>query len=177
MPDAQGHDADGAFRGYTDERAESSGAVVVIEDVAHGDGMSESDYSDKLLGWATAPPRFGTKMDETIFNDLSVRLHEPYWLLHEGNCEHFVVFDEIRLWHADDPAKGYPLTLQITPPQLDICRACSKVPAVQAVVGDIRLGESPSLLCGPCWRMMGPGAEDVTTIPLPKHEHGWQLSV
>ncbi|KAG8213734.1 hypothetical protein J3R82DRAFT_10439 [Butyriboletus roseoflavus] len=38
----------------------------------------------------------------------------------------------------------------------DICKACAKVPAVLTVVGDIRLGESPCLLCAPCWRNMGP---------------------
>lgn len=37
-----------------------------------------------------------TSMHDTPFSALTLRLHEPYWLLHQGNCEHFVVLDEIR---------------------------------------------------------------------------------
>ena len=35
-------------------------------------------------------------MRETSFQTLSLRINEPYWLLHAGNCEHFVVIDQIR---------------------------------------------------------------------------------
>ena len=35
-------------------------------------------------------------MRETSFQALSLRINEPYWLLHAGNCEHFVVIDQIR---------------------------------------------------------------------------------
>lgn len=40
--------------------------------------------------------RAETSMHDTPFSALSLRLHEPYWLLHQGSCEHFVVLDEIR---------------------------------------------------------------------------------
>lgn len=132
-----------------------------------------------------------TSMHQTTFTSLSLRLNEPYWALHQGNCEHFIVIDEIRyvslgflisgliislrLQHPSDLPSGYPLTIQITPPLLDLCRACSKVPAVWSIVGDMRLGESPCVLCGPCWRNMGdPNRDDtVFIVPLPKHELGW----
>ena len=35
-------------------------------------------------------------MRETPFHDLSLRINEPYWLLHAGNCDHFVIIDQIR---------------------------------------------------------------------------------
>lgn len=57
--------------------------------------------------------------------------------------------------------------LQATPPLLDLCRACSKVPAIVSIVGDVRLGESPCLMCGPCWRNMGDplgGSQIVTPL-------------
>lgn len=109
---------------------------------------------------------------ETSFDTLSVRLHEPYWLLHKGNCEHFFTIDQIRcvpgsatglffvyisysLQHPSDPDDGYPLTLQETPILVDLCRCCGKVPGVWSVKGDVRLGESPCILCAPCWRCMG----------------------
>ncbi|KAI0066140.1 hypothetical protein BV25DRAFT_1905765 [Artomyces pyxidatus] len=155
----------------------SAGYVLVIEGVAYGDGLNEVDYADKLIAYMRSPPKKGTKMHETTFSSLSVRLNEPYWLLHQGNCEHFLIIDQIRLLHPEDPQAGYPLTLQITPPLLDTCRACSKVPAVYSIIGDVRLGESPCILCAPCWKAMGTpkgkDADEVMVIPLPLHEFGW----
>lgn len=77
-------------------------------------------------------------------------------------------------YSSDPPVSSYPLTTQITPPLLDLCRACNKVPAVYSIIGDIRLGESPFLICRPCWRWMGEPKEDgVVVVPLSRHELGW----
>jgi hypothetical protein len=35
-------------------------------------------------------------MHDTALNALTIRLHKPYWLLHAGDCEHFLVFEHIR---------------------------------------------------------------------------------
>jgi len=120
-----------------------------------------------------------------------MRINEPYWLVHSGNCEHFLVVDQIRrvfgnfqvyvllfsnnlplsrLHHPSDPASGYPLTVQITPPILDLCRACGKVPALWSIIGDVRLGETPCLMCGPCWKSMGE-SDDATVLPLAEHSY------
>ncbi|KII92802.1 hypothetical protein PLICRDRAFT_37596 [Plicaturopsis crispa FD-325 SS-3] len=176
---------DGRVVGYEkgSARTESSGHVMCVEGVAYGDGQSEEDYADKLIKHLDAIPakkrppitKGATSMHDTPFASLTLRLNEPYWLLHEGNCEHFIVVDQIRLQHPTDPASGYPLTLHMTPPLLDLCRICAKVPAVLSIVGDIRLGESPCVVCDPCWRHMGDANDDegIIVVPLPKYEHGW----
>ncbi|KAL4254984.1 SNAPC3/SRD2 family protein [Abortiporus biennis] len=163
----------------------SGSAVICIEGTVYGDGLSEEDYSDKLLKFHHLNPHQinqtlvkGTSMHDTTFSSLSLRLHQPYWLLHLGDCEHFFVVEEIRLHHPrDPPISAFPLTTQITPPLLDLCRACNKVPAVYSIVGDIRLGESPFVMCATCWRWLGPPREseahNVTVVPLPKYEFGW----
>ncbi|KZV73290.1 hypothetical protein PENSPDRAFT_627455 [Peniophora sp. CONT] len=162
-------------------RAESLGAVMVIEGVAYGDGLSENDYSDKLIEKLSDPPQKGDAMHQIRLDSLAIRLNEPYWLLHEGSCEHFIVFDQIRFWQpqtTDVPdTVGYPLTTHMAPVGLSLCISCGKVPALYAVLGDLRLGQSPAHMCGPCWRMIGPenAASDVRIVPLPKHEHGWVL--
>ena len=207
---------DGTFVGYDPGPSKHpSGYVVVIEDTAYGDGLTENDYaryaylfetvrtlvddhlhpSSKLAAHTSKPLTIGSKMNDTLFSALSLRLNHPYWLLHHGNCEHFLVIDQIRqvfsfsntrcllvelflssLLHAHDPPSGYPLTTGVTPPLLGNCRACSKVPAVYSIVGDMRLGESPCILCAPCWRNMGmpkgEEAENIIAIPLPKYEFG-----
>jgi snRNA-activating protein complex subunit 3 len=81
------------------------------------------------------------------------------------------------LEHPSDLIDGYPLTLAIQPIMIDMCRGCFKVPAVWAVQGDIRLGESPCMLCAPCWRKMGmprnANTGQILVVPLPKYELGW----
>ena len=73
-----------------------------------------------------------------------------------------------RLLHPSDAQSGYPLTIQITPSPFDLCRACSRVPAVWSIVGDVRLGENPCVLCDPCWKSMGESKEEgVVALPLP----------
>lgn len=142
-----------------------------------------------------------TSIYETSLSSLSVRLNQPYYLLHQGNCEHFIVIDQIRLLHPADPSPNsqiasaqphtsspsssaisthlgaiqdpYPLTIQITPPLPPVCRACNKAPAVYSIVGDIRLGESPCVLCNVCWRVLGDGDVGVVVVPLPRYELGW----
>jgi len=168
---------DGTFVGYDSVPSKHpNGYVVVIEDTAYGDGLTENDYAGKLAAHISKPLTIGSKMHDTLFSSLSLRLNHPYWLLHHGNCEHFLVIDQIRLLHAHDPPTGYPLTTGITPPLLGNCRACSKVPAVYSIAGDMRLGESPCILCAPCWRNMGmpkgKEAENIMVIPLPKYEIG-----
>ena len=151
--------------------------------------------TSKLVAHTSKPLTIGSKTHETPFSSLSLCLNHPYWFVHHGNCEHFLVVDQIRyvfhpplylpllisflssLLHPHDPPSGYPLTTHITPPLLGNCRACSKVPAVYSIVGDMRLGESPCILCAPCWRNMGMPkdneAEPVMVIPLPKYEFGY----
>ncbi|KXN91049.1 snRNA-activating protein complex subunit 3 [Leucoagaricus sp. SymC.cos] len=158
---------------------EDSGCVVCIEGTAYGDGR-EGDYAAKLVDHLATvskskPPleKATGSLDATILSSLSIRVNEPYWLLHRGNCEHFVVIEQIRTVHPSDPRAGYPIMLHHAPQLLDICRACAKSPAVWSIVNDIRLGESPSFLCAPCWANMGlPDSSEsgpVEIIPLLSH--------
>ncbi|KAG2146029.1 snRNA-activating protein of 50kDa MW C terminal-domain-containing protein [Suillus bovinus] len=188
-------DAEGDISGYnvTDQTGEHAGCLFSIEDRIYGDGGENDDYAEKLIAHFQKLPQDKrpqvkkalTSANETTFNVLTLRMHQPYWILHQSNCEHFFTIDQIRhapfrsnpmkplniiyrLAHASDPPSGYPLTLHLAPTVQDLCRACGKVPAVHSIVGDIRLGESPCLLCGPCWRTMGPpkNTQGVMVVPL-----------
>ncbi|KAG1802777.1 snRNA-activating protein of 50kDa MW C terminal-domain-containing protein [Suillus plorans] len=171
-------DAEGDVSGYnvTNQTGEHAGCLFCIEDLIYGDGRETADYAEKLIDHIQKSPedkrpkikKASTSVSETTFNALTLRIHQPYWILHQGNCEHFFVIDQIRLAHASDPPSDYPLMLHLAPTVQDLCRACGKVPAVHSIVGDMRLGESPCLLCAPCWRTMGPpkNNEGVMVVPL-----------
>lgn len=38
----------------------------------------------------------GGLMHDAKLADLELRLHQPYWLLHQGECEHLIVLNQIR---------------------------------------------------------------------------------
>ena len=102
----------------------------------------------------------GPPFSAVPLRSLTVRINEPYWVLHRGNCEHWLVIDEIRyacvlflslclpfrpfsccrLQNPRDPSSGYPVTIQRTPTFLPLCRICSKVPAMLSIINDVRLG-------------------------------------
>lgn len=52
--------------------------------------------SSMLVSRTSKPLTIGSKTHETPFSSLSLRLNNPYWLVHHGNCEHFLVVDQIR---------------------------------------------------------------------------------
>ena len=114
------------------------GAVVLIEGVLYGDDEGEQDYAkcagsaDDSLPW-TYPP-FGcskllkqleelsldqldplvkspTSLTSTSLSSLSLKLNKPYWFLHQGNCEHFLVFDQIRYVASSQHLRERLLTL------------------------------------------------------------------
>ncbi|KAF9010517.1 snRNA-activating protein of 50kDa MW C terminal-domain-containing protein [Cyathus striatus] len=152
----------------------SAGCVICIEDVLYGDDIEGYLYADKVVEHigklskkASHVGKSPISLADTLLSSLTLRLNEPYWMLHFGNCEHFLVIDQVRHTSSTDPSSGYPLTIQLTPTLVDLCRACGRVPASYSVVGDVRLAESPCLLCGPCWRAMGnPEDSDIHVFPL-----------
>ena len=106
---------DGTFVGYgTGSPTRPSGCVVVIEGTAYGDRSTQDDHAryvhlsvninsndhprlcSKLVAYVSKPLSKGPKMRDTSFGSLSLRLNHPYWLVHQGNCEHFLVVDQIR---------------------------------------------------------------------------------
>jgi hypothetical protein len=53
-------------------------------------------YFSKLVTHVSKPLTTGPKIHDTTFSSLSLRLNHPYWLVHSGDCEHFLVVDQIR---------------------------------------------------------------------------------
>ena len=56
--------------------------------------MSQIEVLKKKPSFSVA--KAPTSLKQTTFSSLSIRLNEPYWLIHQGNCEHFIVVNQIR---------------------------------------------------------------------------------
>jgi snRNA-activating protein complex subunit 3 len=74
---------------------------IFIEDTFYSDYRDPAnyDYSHVIREWAAThelgPFQTGI-MEKTKFEDLTVRLGYPYVYQHQGNCEHLIVFSDVR---------------------------------------------------------------------------------
>ena len=113
-----------------------------IENVFYNDMRSQDamDYSDPIMNWVGenqrfAQPAYGIyskrKMEATTFNDLSLSVGVPYLFCHRGNCEHVMIFHDIRLLHSDDELnkRAYPLQTFQHKIRRKKCRVCDIYPA------------------------------------------------
>lgn len=134
-----------------------------------------------------------TGLADTPFHTLPIRLNHPYMFIHQGNCQHPFVIEEIRyastciqtacilnlrissLRQESDPsASQFPFTTYTPIVLRPKCQICSRASATMSVVGDERLGENPSLVCDGCWEALGQptGPEQVLAVPLTSGEMG-----
>ncbi|KAF5393256.1 hypothetical protein D9757_000760 [Collybiopsis confluens] len=92
----------------------SSGCVILVDDLVYGDGLNEEDYADKVMQHLKITKstsnikKAKTTLHDTPLSSLVLQLNVPYWLLHQGNCEHFIVIDEIR--NVLDPFSSFQRT-------------------------------------------------------------------
>mgnify|MGYP002153712715 CR=1 FL=1 len=54
-----------------------------------------------ISDWANEPgrnlgPYKTKKMEDTTFLDLTLQLGQPYLYMHQGDCEHLIIFSDIR---------------------------------------------------------------------------------
>ena len=86
--------------------------------------------------------------------ELVVSISRPgqYLYVHAGACEHVLVFEDVRLKHADDPdVAAAPATLPPGHPRLEKCCVCMVRPAVKVSFDDVSAPESPAFLCDACF--------------------------
>ena len=79
-----------------------------IENTFYNDMREPSnlDYSATIIAWAQDPDRAfdvpafsqfkSADMATTHIRDLNVRLNQPYAYVHQGDCEHVIVFKDLR---------------------------------------------------------------------------------
>lgn len=116
-------------------------------------------YSESIINWAKKHPEIGEmraeSMSETTFLDLKVRLGYPYVFLHQGNCEHILIFTDVRLHHKNDvpdPLR-FPL-LRGQASKLSVkCVICSLNLANWIVLDEPRLPIAIAHVCHRCLKM------------------------
>ncbi|XP_074650404.1 snRNA-activating protein complex subunit 3-like [Tubulanus polymorphus] len=133
-----------------------------IENTFYNDmrSMDSRDYSECIINWTKSPdinvgPFTKKDMEESLFIDLSIRLNHPYIYQHQGNCEHVIMFTNVRVIHEDDgPIERYPLLIRKRRRKRVLCRGCTRSNAKWTVRGSPFSTFDPSHFCDECFIML-----------------------
>lgn len=136
-----------------------------IEGVFYNDKRDplSKDYSKVITEWAKDPQRrkcpglglFTSKrMEDVIFEDLKVKLGYPYLYCHQGNCEHVIMFTDLRLMNVDDNPNlnEYPVQVFKHRGKRIRCRVCDVYTAKWVTVNDVLAYEEPCFFCATCFK-------------------------
>lgn len=118
------------------------------------------DYSDVIIKWAAQPgrgigPFQKSSMTET-FADLTIQLGYPYLYVHQGNCEHLLVFSDLRLLKTSRDSinfSDYPKFLHSNRRPHVNCIFCEVNVAKWYVKDNHQMPQDPSFLCERCFRI------------------------
>ncbi|KAJ2093041.1 hypothetical protein IW138_000755 [Coemansia sp. RSA 986] len=142
-----------------------SSSYFFIEKTFYNDMRSPTatDYSRVIMEWANDPARQAKNpklqglqsrlMDGARFLDLSIRLKQPYLFVHQGDCEHVMMFTDLRLLGPKDDqfVENYPKQIFRTRHMRHKCRMCSAYPAQYVTKNDFHSGMSPCYFCEKCY--------------------------
>lgn len=143
---------------YTDESVDSG--FIFINDTFYNDYRSPSalDYSHEILKWMkgkghTKELKTAT-MEDTQISDLKFKLGFPYVYQHYGNCEHLLVFVDVRLATESERqnAKLFPVVKRFIS-KGTYCFICGLNEAMFVVVGSTEHVQDPSFICHQCLTM------------------------
>lgn len=143
----------------------SKSGFFFIEKTFYDDTRSHDAiiYSRNILEWVNSNNRFSEpglgiycskKMEDTTFEDLSLRIGMPYLYCHRGNCEHIMVFTDVRLMHNLDNhnKRAYPLQTFQNKIRKKKCRVCDIYPARWVTIDDKLAPENPCFFCEQCYK-------------------------
>ncbi|KAI6228935.1 Small nuclear RNA-activating complex polypeptide 3 [Aphelenchoides fujianensis] len=92
-------------------------------------------------------------LNTTKIIDLKLRLGHPYLFLHQGHCEHLMIFTDLRLMHVNDvqDLKDYPVRLYDVIQPFSCC-ACKEENAAYVITESDRMAANPAYMCQTCFR-------------------------
>ncbi|KND03743.1 uncharacterized protein SPPG_01201 [Spizellomyces punctatus DAOM BR117] len=145
-------------------QVKQSASYFFIENVFYIDtrNPSAADYSRPIIEWAeeegrhpSIGPYLTDVMSERRFIDLTLRLNTPYLFVHQGNCEHIMVFKEVRLITEQDDRRLHAYPKTIASSRLlqfhQLCNICGSHKAEWATTEDMRADRDPCLWCDDCF--------------------------
>nr|XP_054756377.1 snRNA-activating protein complex subunit 3-like [Lytechinus pictus] len=137
-------------------------SFIFIEDTFYSDMRDPKarDITGPLRRWITQGKSVivsgemkQAKMEETTFNDLSIRLGYPYLYVHQGDCEHNITFTDIRFMDENDhqDLDQYPLLCNQSAFYRNTCIGCKTLTAKWMTKEDALAPADPCFFCDVCY--------------------------
>jgi len=151
--------SDHIFEGPT-----TKSSFFFIENTFYNDTRNEGnlDYSEQIIKWSKENERIlyknmdykVEKMEEKTFLDLNLAIGKQYLYYHQSNCEHIMVFEEVRRIDNRDilAKKEYPLHVFQCKVRRKKCMICNIYVAKFITFGDQYAPENPCFYCDRCYR-------------------------
>lgn len=152
-----------AFYCLSDIGSKIKSGYFFIENTFFNDmrATDSKDCSEEIIQWAEenevyrqtgAYPLYSKKMEETTFYDISLRVGEKYLYCHQGNCKHYIIFNEVRLINDQDNLNynSYPLKIFQSKVRRKKCTVCEIYSAKWVVYKDKQSPENPTFYCENC---------------------------
>ncbi|KAK4054631.1 hypothetical protein OIO90_003443 [Microbotryomycetes sp. JL221] len=145
------------------------------------DSIDDDDDAEIGQERETIKPMYekGSNMQQTRLGELSIKVGQPYWFLHQGDCEHVWTVDEIRYIHPADPkldetttnnnsdkvcqdsTSPYPIITFQSRSNIEthlinetICNICNQSKASLITIEDELTNQSPCFLCQICFNLL-----------------------
>eukprot|EP01132_Coremiostelium_polycephalum_P004059 gene4059-5081_t len=132
-----------------------------INNTFYNDTRNENNilYSKNIISWLKKNDRDVSEykesvMDVTTFDMLQISIGEKYVYCHQGNCEHIIVFEQLRLVNKNDQRliSKYPIIQFQMKLRRRKCKVCEIYPAKFVTIGDKMVDETPYFFCEECYR-------------------------
>uniref|UniRef100_A0A8C4N2E2 snRNA-activating protein complex subunit 3 n=1 Tax=Eptatretus burgeri TaxID=7764 RepID=A0A8C4N2E2_EPTBU len=119
------------------------------------------DLSKIIIEWAqirddTLAKACVKNMNDVTFGELRLKIGYPYLYCHQGNCEHIVIFKDIRLVNSSDcqDRSLYPLLMNKHFFKCHKCYMCKMYTARWVTNEDELAPVDPCFFCDMCFRML-----------------------
>lgn len=145
-----------ANRNETIDSSNDAGFFFITNTFYNDTRHRNVDYSIEIRDWMETQNDIGEvsvkSMDETLFNDLNVRIGYPQVYKHNCICEHIFTISEIRLIAPDDSLKrcDYPMLTIVSSTTTKLCFICGYEEAEFIVKDSNAHIHDPAFLCKDC---------------------------
>ncbi|XP_015190544.1 PREDICTED: uncharacterized protein LOC107074041 [Polistes dominula] len=115
------------------------------------------DYSSPIIEWAKARhlgPFSIDFMENIRIDSLTVRFGYPWLYMHQGSCEHIIVFSDARLAQPHDELhiSEYPRIIRIKQEKTVYCYMCGTLAAQWITKEHDRVPHNPCFFCEICFK-------------------------
>jgi hypothetical protein len=134
---------------------------------------SSTSYDSLIHTWMTKKRvntdvfRFEKKdMQTAVLQDISLKFHQPVAFIHQNDCEHMMVIQDIKLVSESEykSKTEFPRTTHNLRYDRYKCSMCTVFPATKITYEDIISGFSPCYFCDICFESFHVGDTNVSTV-------------